>query len=77
MGQLIEHGIELVSGGKLAWDTKILDIIPEWQTVDEFSTQRATLEDAASKPYSLSGCDIADRRYASRYARSSCCDQVG
>jgi len=76
MGQLIEHGIELVSGGKLAWDTKIIDIMPEWQTVDDFSTQRATLEDAASEPCSLSGSDIADRRYASRYANSQCCDQV-
>lgn len=44
----------LVDEGKLTWDTKIVDILPEFKLKDTFATQNVTLRDALSHKVGIS-----------------------
>ena len=49
VGMLIRNHTALPGGGTLDWSTKIKDIVPEWQLMDEYASDHADLIDLMSE----------------------------
>lgn len=49
IGMLIEDKIRLPDGGVLSWDTRVKDVLPEFELVDNVLEQEVTLEDFMSE----------------------------
>lgn len=49
VGLLIENHTRLPNGELLAWDTKVKDVLPEWQLMDEYASDHVDVVDLLSE----------------------------
>jgi hypothetical protein len=63
VGLLIENHTRLPNGELLAWDTKVKDVLPEWQLMDEYASDHVDVVDLLSEWDVGTGADaeICDR----------------
>jgi len=50
---LINNETALPGGGKLSWDTKVADILPEWKLPDDYASKHLDMTDLLSASQTL------------------------